>query len=210
MRHLITSPRPWAWLGGTAALILAARAVVLATPIGRQALVDQWVQRLEAFGRPIDAATFAQVQALGDAGLVYGVGLGLLLGLAWPLATALGIRLLGRGRATWPVALSLAGYAAWPIALREAVGVPVALARESLTSPLTLGTLFPLLDEASAGARLLWSIDLFVCAWLVLVATSVAAVSGRRLFGVLAVLAGAYLVVGLGLAGVMFLASGAV
>lgn len=206
-RRLLLAPAPLRWLGLTAVVIIAARVLLLSTAAGQQALLDQAVQRLESFGTIVDDAGYARLQGLLHLAPAYGAAMGALLGLVLPLAAATGIRLLSGGRASWAGALSVAGYAAMPLALRELAGLPIGLARETLNSPLTLGVLVPMLDEASAGARILWSIDLFVCWWLLVLAAGVAAPTGRRTLTVFTTLFVAYAGLGALLAGTMFLAS---
>ncbi|MDO8794174.1 MAG: hypothetical protein Q7J25_06095 [Vicinamibacterales bacterium] len=208
VRALAARPNPVLWLTATVAVMAAARAALLATPVGQQALVDQWVQRAEAFGMTVDEALYARITALGTAGALYGLGLALALGVLLPLALATGMRLLSGGRASWGVALTLAAYASVALAARDLVALPVGYVRESLTSPLTLGTFFPMLDEASPLARFLWAVDLFVVWWLVLAALGAAALSGRRAGSLVTSAAVVYVAAGLVLAAVMFAAGG--
>ena len=208
MRHLALRPNPVLWLAVTFAAMAAARAALLATPVGQQALVDQWVQRAEAFGMAMDDALYARIASLGTQSVIYGLGLAVALGLLLPMALAVGMRLLSGGRASWRVALTLAAYANVALAARDIVALPVGYVRESLTSPLTLGTFFTMLDEASPLARFLWAVDLFVVWWLVLAAMGAAALSGRRAGSLLTSAATVYVVAGLVLAAVMFAAGG--
>lgn len=208
MRHLALRPNPVLWLAVTFAAMAAARAALLATPVGQQALVDQWVQRAEAFGMAMDDALYARIASLGTQSVIYGLGLAVALGLLLPMALAAGMRLLSGGRASWRVALTLAAYANVALAARDIVALPVGYVRESLTSPLTLGTFFTMLDEASPLARFLWAVDLFVVWWLVLAAMGAAALSGRRAGSLVTSAATVYVVAGLVLAAVMFAAGG--
>ena len=186
----------------------AARGALLATPVGQQALVDQWVQRAEAFGMTVDEALYARIASLGTEGVLYGLVLALALGVLFPVALATGMRLLSGGRASWGVALTLAAYANVALAARDLVALPVGYVRESLTSPLTLGTFFTMLDEASPLARFLWAVDLFVVWWLVLAALGASALSGRRAGSLVTSAAAVYVAAGLVLAAVMFAAGG--
>ena len=208
VRALAARPNPVLWLTATAAVMAAARAALLATPVGQQALVDQWVQRAEAFGMTVDEALYARITSLGTTGALYGLGLALALGVLLPLVLASGMRLLSGGRASWGVAITLAAYANVALAVRDLVALPVGYVRESLTSPLTLGTFFTMLDEASLLARFLWAVDLFVVWWLVLAALGAAALSGRRAGSLVTSAAAVYVVAGLVLAAVMFAAGG--
>lgn len=209
VRRLATHPSPLTWLAGTALVIVGARVALLATAIGQQAFVDQWVQRAEAFGIVVDDTMFATIEAWSHSAPLYGAAVGLALGLLLPVVTALLLKWIGCQQATWASAFTLAGYANLPLALRELIALPAGYVRETLTSPLTLGTLFPMLDEASPAARFLWSVDIFVLWWLVIAAIAAAAVSGRRAAPIAATLAGAYALAGLLMAGAMVVAGGA-
>ena len=208
MRALEARPNPVLWLTATAAVMAAARGTLLATPVGQQALVDQWVQRAEAFGMTVDEALYARIAWLGTEGVLYGLALALALGVLLPVALATGMRLLSGGRASWGVALALAAYANVALVARDLVALPVGYVRESLTSPLTLGTFFTMLDEASPLARFLWAVDLFVVWWLVLAALGASALSGRRAGSLVTSAAAVYVAAGLVLAAVMFAAGG--
>lgn len=191
--RLAASPHPAHWLPPIAVLIVAARAGFLTTAIGQQALVDQWVQRAESVGVAVDDRLFGRIQTLSENhGVLYGVALGVALGVLLPLIAAVVIKMLCAGKASWAAALTLSGYASVPLVLRELIAVPLGLVRETLASPLTVGTLFPMLDEASPLARFLWSIDLFACWWLVLAALGVSALSGRKATSIATVLVTVY------------------
>lgn len=209
VRHLAVRPRPIVWLTSTFVVMAAARSALLATSVGRQALIDQWVQRAEAFGTNVDDALYARITSLGAQGVWYALALAVAAGLLLPAVVAAGMRVLSGGRASWGAALALAAYANVALAVRDVVALPVGYVRESLTSPLTLGTFFTMLDEASPAARFLWAVDLFIVWWLVLVALGAAALSGRRVRPLLTAFSMTYVVVGLALAAVMFAAGGA-
>lgn len=208
VRALAARPNPVLWLATTFAAMAAARVALLATPVGQQALADQWVQRAEAFGMPVNDALYARILSLGTQGAIYGVGIAVALGVILPLALAAGMRRLSAGRASWRVAVTLAAYANVALAVRDIVALPVSYLRESLTSPLTLGTFFTMLDEASPFARFLWTVDLFVVWWLVLAALGAAAISGRRAGSLVTSAALVYAAAGLVLAAVMFATGG--
>lgn len=209
VRRLAADPAPLAWIAGTAFAMIATRVALLVTAVGRQAFIDQWVQRAEAFGVVVDDATFARLEALGAYAPGYGVAMGVALGVALPIATAAGLKILGRRGASWAAALTLAGYAGLPLAVRDVIALPASYVRETLTSPLTLGTFFPMLDEASPAARFLWSVDVFVVWWIAIVGLSAATLTRRRAMPVVATLTGAYALAGLLLAVAMLIAGGA-
>ena len=68
---VIAAPR---WVG--LLLLLFAVSIVVsaafyATPVGRQALVDQWERTAIAFGQPVDDARYAEFQDLSGHGAAY-------------------------------------------------------------------------------------------------------------------------------------------
>ncbi|MGE3577275.1 MAG: hypothetical protein AB7I25_02360 [Vicinamibacterales bacterium] len=209
VRRLAAHPSPLAWIAGTAFVLVAARVALLATAVGRQAFIDQWVQRAEAFGVVMDDATFARITSFGAYAPAYGAAMGVALGLLLPVVAAAGLRLSGPRGTSWAAALTLAGYAGLPLALRDVVALPVSYLRESLASPLTLGTFAPMLDEASPAARFLWSVDLFVVWWTVIVGLAAASLTGRRALPVVTALSATYAVAGLLLAVTMLITGGA-
>ncbi len=209
VRRLAAHPAPLAWIAGTALIIVATRLALMVTAVGRQAFIDQWVQRAEAFGVVVDDATFARFESLGAYAPGYGIAIGLVLGVVLPLVAGTALKVLGRSGTSWAAALTLSGYAGVPLAIREAIALPIGYLRETLTSPLTLGTFFPMLDEASPVARFLWSVDVFVVWWIVIVGLAAATLTTRRAMPVVATLTGAYAVAGLVLAVAMRIAGGA-
>src|SRR5438067_13735888 len=64
--RVIARPRWAALMLLTLLLTGAARMGVMSTDVGRQAVTDQWVRRVEAFGRQMDDGVYAQLEALGD------------------------------------------------------------------------------------------------------------------------------------------------
>jgi len=203
-QRLASTPQPLTFLLATSSTMVAAQLALLSTAVGQQALVDQWVQRTESFGGAVDDRLYAKFEWLGRHAPLYGVTIAILLGIVLPLTVAALIRLLGPRRASWSGAITLAAYANVALVVRDVVAVPVGLVRESLASPLTLGTLLPMSDAASPLAMFLWTVDVFVLWWLVLVALGAAALTGQRPQALVTVFSVAYLGVGLGLTLAMF------
>lgn len=176
------------WLGAlvaATAVSAASWAVLYSTETGRIALVDQLERVAYAVGQDVDDASYARLQRLGARGVQYSLGRALVLGPMVAVAVAglvlvVSRRLAGRAaRPTFRQCLAVTAHAGLILALRDATAAPLAYVRETTASATTLGLWFPLLDEASAAARFLGSLDLFVLWWAALVGIGTAALCER-------------------------------
>lgn len=206
------SARP-TWAGAllvTFVVIAAGKVGLMLTPEGQQALTDQWATRAEAFGQAVTDANYQTFVDLGNRAVEIGAASAVGTGLVLVFAVALLAHGLFRGRsgATLTQALAVSAHANAALALRELVAAPVNYVRESISSPLTLGTLFQGLDEVSAGARFLGMIDLFWVWWLLLLAFGFSAVYGRRASRLAAGFIGLYVAFGLVMAVAMVVLGG--
>lgn len=185
-------------------------AVLLSTPVGRQALVDERVRVIEALGGKVDDAAYAVLRANPPA-LVYLTSGGRLL-LMPPVTffVALGLIALARlDHAVVPLktGLAIAVHASVVLGLQQVVAAPFHYVRESLTSPTNLAGLLPMVEEGTWPARLFGSIDVFGLWWIWLLAVGLSAATNRpgRHFlwrlgliyvGIAAVVAGVFAVMG--------------
>ncbi len=171
-------------------------AAFLVTETGRLALVDQWERVAIAFGQDVDEARYAAFHAQSRDPLPYA---------AWTSAARVGgatlvvgsllfgvFTGLGGGTARYGQALAVATHAGVILALRDLVAVPARFVRESTASPVTLTTLFTMLDEASPLARFFGLIDVFVVWWLVVLAIGIGVMYKRRPGGIATTLIGIY------------------
>lgn len=190
---------------------MACAAWLLSTDVGRQALVDERVRMVEAFGGAVDDARYAGLQASPPAVTYFTSGGRLLLAPPVTLAVALGVVLLARLDGTsvrYRVALAVTVHATVVLAVQQLVSTPLLYARESLASPTSLANILPVFDDGSWPARVLGVIDVFGLWWARLLAVGVSAMTGRperRYLGrILAVYVGVALIV----AAVMAVAGG--
>lgn len=179
LADVAASPR-WATLW---VAILAIWAVcgawLLSTPVGRQALVDERVRVVEAFGGTVSDADYAALQASPPWSAYFTSGGRLALAPPVTLAVAGVLWLLGRPHPSMAQALAIAVHASVVLVLGQIVATPLHYVRESLTSPLNLASILPLLDEGTLPARLLGAVDVFTIWWIALVAIGGAVLSGR-------------------------------
>lgn len=171
--------------------------LLLSTPVGRQALVDERVRVTEALGQRVDDAEYASLQASPPV-LVYLTSGGRLL-LAPPVTilVAAGLVLLARvdGAAVpFGTALAIAVHATVVLALQQMVATPLHYVQEALTSPTTVAGLLRVFDEGTWPSRLFGTIDVFGLWWMWLLSLGLAAATAqparRYIWRLLAVYAG--------------------
>ena len=170
----------------TWAVVLLAVAVcgglLLSTPVGRQALVDERVRVTEALGRRVDDAGYARLQANPPLSGYLTSGGRLLVTPPVTLLVAAGLLVLARidGAAmTFVTALAITVQATVVLALQQVVATPLHYVQEALTSPTNLAGLLRVFDEGTWPARLFGTIDVFAVWWLWLLSVGLAAATGR-------------------------------
>jgi hypothetical protein len=211
MAALLAAP---SWLTAWAVVLLvwlAPAGWLLSTGVGRQALVDERVGQIEAFGGRIDDAAYATLQQSPPLTAYFTSGGRLLLAPPVTVAVAAGLALLARLDGTSlsaAAALAVSVHAAVVLALQQLVAAPLQYLRESLTSPTSLAVLLPVLEDGTVGARFFGALDLFGLWWIGLLAIGVAAATGRPARRYLARMLVVYLGVAAGVAAVMALAGG--
>jgi hypothetical protein len=208
---VVTRPRAMGLLIILTAVSCGATSWLLATDVGQVALVDQWERTALAFGRPVNDASYAEMQNLSRYGVPYAAAMA---AVRIPVAaTAIAGVLYGafaaRGRrATFSQAFAVTVHAGVIVALRDVVAAPLNYARESLASPITLNHVVGMFDEASPLARFFALIDLFVLWWLVVLAIGVAVLYRTRVRLAVTALIGAYVGIAVVLAGTMAVLGG--
>ena len=160
-------------LGALAVVLTVAvlgSAVFFSTDVGREALLDQQLRTLDAFGRRVSdeqyevlqrtsrmAAYFTPVTQLVFIPLVTLVVSGAMLAV---------FNVMLGGDATFRQALAIVAHSQILTALQQLFVLPLDYAKGSLSSPTSLAVFLPFLDDASFPARFLGSIDLFWI-WLI-------------------------------------------
>ena len=201
------SPR---WVGIMALTFLgaaAATAIVLSTDVGQLALLDQWERTAAAFGRQLTDAEYARLAESSRNGAGYAVITALASGplLAFGLSAVLllAFRTAAPGAVTFQQVLAVVAHAGVILALRQLVAAPVAYVSETLASPITMGTFFRMLDEASPIARFVSILDLFVVWWIVVLAIGMSVLYRRPARRLAGVFVGAYVTLAIVLTAVM-------
>jgi hypothetical protein len=162
------------WVGALLFVILvggAATFAFLSTDVGKQALLEQQVRFMEGFGVKLNDVAYQRMEA-GLARAPYTGALGQAISLTLIALVIAGIALgvfnaiLG-GDARFKQVYAVVAHSGVVITLATLFGLPLAYARETMSSTTNLGVFVPFLDENSFPARLLGSIDLFQIWWIV-------------------------------------------
>lgn len=194
---VIARPR-WVALMATLTLVsFVPSAIVLATDVGQQALVDQWERTSVAFGWAVDDAEYATMQDVSRRySIAYAAAAAVARGPVVACVIAAAVYAIGtasRPRVRFSQVLAVVVHAGAILALRDVVAAPLNYVRESVASPVTALALTGIVDEASPVARLLSMIDLFIVWWVAVLAIGFAALYGRRARTVGLWLFGAYI-----------------
>ena len=156
--------------------------LLLSTPIGQQALVDERVRVTEALGGRVDDAAYDRLRSDPPVSNYLTSGGRLLLTPPVTLLVAAGLVGLARfdgARVTFVTALAIVVHATVVLALQQVVAAPLHYVNESLTSPTNLASILRVFDEGSVPARLFGTIDVFGLWWMWLLAVGLAAATGR-------------------------------
>ncbi|HXH05020.1 MAG TPA: YIP1 family protein [Vicinamibacterales bacterium] len=196
---------------GMLALTLVPMAVLtflfLSTETGREALLEQQVSSIEAFGMTVTDEMYARLRAQLPAARYWAAGQFMLV---WPLVLAIvaGVlftlfsALLG-GAATFRQVFSVTAHTTVISLLQQLFTLPLALARGSLGGVTNLAVLAPMLDETSFLGRLLGAIDVFWIWWTVVLAIGLSVLYRRRTRPILVGLLAVYGVIALAIAALM-------
>jgi hypothetical protein len=204
------------WLGVffvVLAVIVVSTLWILSTEVGRQAVVDQQLQTLEAFGRTVSDEEYQRMVRMAPysgylAAAVQIVGLPVTVTAIAGIAFAIFNGMLGdnaRFRQVFAVVMASSVVSA----LRALFSTPLNYARESLSNPATLAAVLPLVDDDTFGGRLLGAIDLFLIWWLVNLAIGLGVLYKRRTAPIATTMLALYGAIGVTIAAVRSALAGA-
>ena len=156
---------------------------LLSTDIGRQSLVDERVRVVESIGGTVSDAEYAALQADPPWWIYFTSGGRLLLAPPTTVLVAALLFALGRTAGAQPTltqTLAIAVHATVALALGQLIATPLHYVRESLTSPLNLAAVLPLMEAGTLPARFFGTIDLFAVWWATLLAVGLSSLTGQR------------------------------
>ena len=162
------------WLGALAFILLiggAATFVFLSTEVGKQAMFDQQVRMMEGFGIKLNDVAYQRMEQ-GLSRARYTGPIGQAVGLSVMALIVAGLMMgvfnaIMGGDATFKQVFAIVAHSGIVITLAQLFGLPLAYARETMSSTTNLAVFLPFLDENSFAARFLGSIDLFQVWWIV-------------------------------------------
>jgi Yip1 domain len=210
--RIVAKPRWIAALAVVTVVVSVCTFAFLSTEVGQVAWLDQQVRQREAFGSPMTAEQYAQMEKIapfvgyvgGGTTLIFVPVVTLVLaGILFAVFNAL----LG-GSATYKQVAAVMAHSGAVSIIQQLFLLPLNYVRESLSSATNLGLFVPFLDEGNVVARFLGVIDLFIVWWLLMVAIGLGVLYRRRTGPIFWSFIGVYVVIALVIALVMRGASG--
>lgn len=199
-RGVIAVPRWFGMLALITVFMALATFGFLSTEVGRQALLDQQVSQMEAFGIQVSDQQYEQMEDRLALSAYLGAGAQLIMiplmylvisGILYAIFSAI----MG-GVASFKQLYAVVVHAGAISVVQQLFVLPLNYARGSMSSPTNLAALLPMLPEGSFLTYLLGTIDVFVIWWLVVLAIGLGVLYNRRtqpvaitLFAVYAVVA---------------------
>ena len=204
------------WFAVLAVIVLIGATGVFAlmsTDVGKTAAMDQQVRMMESFGMKLTDAQYARLeQGMSRAPYTGAIGQAVTLPLAAAIIAGilLGIftALLG-GDAKFKQVFAVVCHSGVVISLAQIFGLPLAYARESLSSATNLAVFLPFLDESSFAARFLGTIDLFQIWWIVSLSIGLGVLYRKRTAPIAMTILGVYAVIAIVIAAIRTALSGA-
>jgi hypothetical protein len=200
-------PKWFGMLVLTTAIVAIFTTLPMTTDAGKEALLEQQVSQMEAFGMQVGdqqyeamrrqgrfapyttaggIVVFAPIMALIISGILFAV-----------FNAAMG------GNASFKQVLAVVVHAGAISAAGTLFTGPLNYFRGSVSSATNLGVLLPMLDEKSFLGRLLGLTDLFIIWWILALAIGLAVLYRRRTQPIATALLGVYAIIALGIAAVM-------
>jgi hypothetical protein len=178
----------------------------LSTTVGQNAMVDQQVRQSESLGRPLTDAQYERLEQLAPYGKYFGVGYQVIfMPLAGVIVAGLAFAAFNAmmgGDAAFKQVFAVVAHSGVILALLQMSFLPVAYARESLSSTTNLAIFAPFLDENSFAARLLGAVDLVFIWWIVSLAIGLGVLYRKRTGPIAWTLLAIYLAIGVVIAAV--------
>ena len=212
---IITSPRATfesvvahpKWFGMymlTAVIIAFGAALPMTTDAGKQAVLDQQVSGMEAFGMQVSDEMYEQLRqrtstapyTTAGSVIVGSLIMSLIIaGILWAIFNAA----MG-GDARYKQILAVLFHAGVISALGQLFTGPINYFRGSVSSATSLGALLPMLDDQSFIGKLAGAIDIFIIWWIIVLAIGLAVLYRRKTQPIAITLFAVYAVIAIGIA----------
>lgn len=185
----------------------------LSTEVGRTAMLDQQVESMKSFGVNVSEQMIDRLEAAAGrqrfiAPVVQAVALPVIAAIIAGLAFATFNAIMG-GDATYKQVFAVVAHSGVIVTVQQLFGLPLAYAREKMTSTTNLAVFTPFLDDNSFAARLLGSIDLFILWWIVSLSIGLGVLYKKRTTPIATTLIVVYVLIGVVIAAIKTAFSGA-
>ncbi len=194
-------PRVFGAFAVVITVIVAATFAFLSTDVGQQASLDNQIRQMESFGRTVSDVQYQRMEQMAPYGKYFAAGAQLIFtpimalvvaGIAYAVFNAL----LG-GEATFKQVYAIVAHSGVILIVQAAFSLPLAYARQTMSSATNLAVFFPFLDDNTFVARLLGSIDLFLVWWFVSFAIGLGVLYRKRTGPIATTLLALYVSIGL-------------
>jgi hypothetical protein len=187
--------------------------IFLSTEVGRNAMIDQQIETMKSFGVQMNDQAISRMEQGADRGKYFGpifqaISLPIVALIITGIIFAVFNAVLG-GDATFKQAFSIVAHSGVVLTVSQLFGLPLAYARERMTSATNLAVFAPFLDENSFAARLLGSIDLFIIWWTISLAIGLGVLYRRRTGPIATTLIVIYVAIGVVIAAIKTAVAGA-
>lgn len=181
------------------ALMIAVQGTFLSTRVGKDAMIDQQIATMKAFGATVNEDAVQRLEAQAAyAPYIQAVSLAVFLPLVCAVVAGLVLAvftaILGGG-ATFRQVYAVAAHSTIIGAVQQAFSFPIMYAQGEMTSPTKLAVFFPMLDEMGFANYFLSAIDLFYLWSVVNLSIGVAVLYQRRTGPIATALLGIYAVI---------------
>jgi hypothetical protein len=191
---------------------MAATFTFLSTEVGQQAALDQQVRQMESFGRTVNDTQYERMEQMAPYARYFAAGSQLVfLPIAGLIVAGIAFAVFNAamgGDATFKQVYAVVVHSGVVMALQQLFVLPLAYARQTMSSPTNLMVFLPFLDEDTFVARLLGSIDLFLIWWFVSLAIGLGVLYRKRTGPIATTLLVIYAAIGLIIAAIKTAASG--
>lgn len=215
---IITSPRDtfasvvarpkWLVMYLLTAIIMAIFAALpMTTDAGQQAVLDQQVSSMEAFGFDVSdqmyeqmraRTAFAAYQTAGSMLFIMIIWWAVLAGILWAVFNAA----MG-GDARYKQVLSVLIHSAVISALGQVFTGTINYFRGAVTSATSLSAILPIFEDDTFAGRLAGAIDLFAIWWIIVLAIGLGVLYRRKTQPIAITLFAVYAVIAIGIAAIM-------
>ena len=211
--RIVARPR---WFGAMAVVfgcLALGQFILLSTESGQQAMLDQQLRQAEQWTGTVNEQQYQTYERMAPYNRFIASGATLVMGPLISFAIAgilLGIfnAVLG-GNASYKQVLAILAHSGAVQLLQAAFTLPLNYLRESMSGATNLGVFAQMfLDDNSVVARFFGMIDLFIIWGLIVTAIGLAVLFKRRTAPIFWSLMGVYILIAIGIAGLMRVTSG--